>query len=80
MSPSTLPVSVDVSNLLKNHRSDPHALVQMLRELQASQGWLPRVALTQLAQALNLTLAHVEGVAGFYRFFHTQPVGSYRVL
>jgi [NiFe] hydrogenase diaphorase moiety large subunit len=54
--------------------------VQILREFQASQGWLPRENLSQIAQALGLTLAHVQGVAGFYRFFHTRPVGSYRVL
>ncbi|PKO60074.1 MAG: NADP oxidoreductase, partial [Betaproteobacteria bacterium HGW-Betaproteobacteria-18] len=66
--------------LLTRHRCDPHALVQILRELQASNGWLPRPALSQIANALGLPLAHVEGVAGFYRFFHTQPVGAYRVL
>jgi [NiFe] hydrogenase diaphorase moiety large subunit len=55
-------------------------LVQILRELQALQGWLPREALSQIGASLGLTLAHVEGVAGFYRFFHTQPVGAYRVL
>lgn len=66
--------------LLTRHRGDPHALVQILRELQASNGWLPRPALSQIANALGLPLAHVEGVAGFYRFFHTQPVGTYRVL
>jgi [NiFe] hydrogenase diaphorase moiety large subunit len=27
-----------------------------------------------------LRLAHVQGVAGFYRFLHTRPVGTYRVL
>jgi len=52
----------------------------MLRELQALQGWLPRPALSQMAARLGLTLAHVEGVAGFYRFFHMQPVGAYRIL
>ncbi len=34
----------------------------------------------QLAAGLGLTLAQVQGVAGFYRFFHTQPVGEYRIL
>ena len=29
--------------------------------------------------ALGLTPAHVEGVASFYRFFHLQPVGRYRL-
>lgn len=66
--------------LLARHGHSPHALVQILRELQALHGWLPRDALSHIGTALGLTLAHVEGVAGFYRFFHTQPVGAYRVL
>lgn len=70
----------DLQSLLMRYHSKPHELVQILRELQALHGWLPRQALSQIAQSLGLTLAHVEGVASFYRFFHTQPVGDYRVL
>jgi [NiFe] hydrogenase diaphorase moiety large subunit len=70
----------DTGTLLARHAHDPHALVQILRELQAQHGWLPRPALAQLAAGLGLTLAQVQGVAGFYRFFHTQPVGEYRIL
>ncbi|MBB1072900.1 NAD(P)H-dependent oxidoreductase subunit E [Rhodoferax sp. 4810] len=70
----------EVDALLARHHASPHALVQILRELQAQLGWLPRQALSHIAQALGLTLAHVEGVAGFYRFFHMQPVGAYRIL
>ena len=66
--------------LLLRHERNPHALVQILREVQAQQTWLPRDTLSQLAGALGLTLAPVEGVASFYRFFHTQPVGEYRLL
>ncbi len=70
----------DLQKLLAHHHSDPHSLVQILREFQSLHGWLPRPVLSQIAQSLGLTLSHVEGVAGFYRFFHTQPVGQYRVL
>jgi [NiFe] hydrogenase diaphorase moiety large subunit len=70
----------DAGALLARHRHDPHALVQILRELQAQHGWLPRQALAEVAAGLGLTLAHVQGVAGFYRFFHTRPVGEYRIL
>jgi [NiFe] hydrogenase diaphorase moiety large subunit len=70
----------DIGLLLQRHGHDPHALVQILRELQALQGWLPRQALAEVAAGLGLTLAQVQGVAGFYRFFHTQPVGEYRIL
>jgi [NiFe] hydrogenase diaphorase moiety large subunit len=72
----TLPVQA----VLARHGADPHALVQMLRELQAVQTWLPRESLGQVAAALGLTLAQVQGVASFYRFLHTRPVGVYRVL
>lgn len=57
-----------------------NSLVQLLREAQQAQGWLPRPLLAALAQELGLTLAQVEGVASFYRFFHLQPVGRWRVL
>ncbi len=70
----------DLDALLNRHRRQPHALVQILREWQAREGWLPIGHLAHVAQALGLTLAHVQGVAGFYRFFHLQPVGRYRIL
>ncbi len=74
------PLEPDVQTVLASHRFDPHALVQILREVQESRGWLARDMLARLAPALGLTLAQVEGVAGFYRFFHTRPVGRYRIL
>ena len=77
---SSSAVAPDLRALLVRYGADPDALVQLLRELQVLRGWLPRETLSQLATALGLTLAQVQGVAGFYRFFHTQPVGRYRVL
>lgn len=66
--------------VLDRWQRDPHALVQVLRETQAVTHWLPRPLLAHISAALGLTLAHVEGVAGFYRFFHTRPVGRTRLL
>jgi [NiFe] hydrogenase diaphorase moiety large subunit len=66
--------------LMARHGNDRHALVQVLREWQAHAGWLAPQALQQVANRLGLTLAQVQGVAGFYRFFHMRPVGAYRVL
>ena len=72
--------SAALDKLLTRHGRDAHALVQILRDTQALIGWLPRDMLGAIAGQLQLSVAHVEGVAGFYRFFHTQPVGRYRLL
>jgi [NiFe] hydrogenase diaphorase moiety large subunit len=55
-------------------------LVQILREVQEETAWLPRTLLARIAAGLGLTPAVVEGVAGFYRFFHLAPVGRYHLL
>ncbi len=78
---SSLPtMEIVVGKILDQHYGAPNALVQILREVQAAQGWLSRDALLQIAKTLDQPLAHVQGVASFYRFFHQQPVGQYRML
>jgi [NiFe] hydrogenase diaphorase moiety large subunit len=69
-----------VDAVIARHGADAHQLVQILREAQAVQGWLPLPTLQHIAHALGLPFAYVQGVAGFYRFLHLQPVGQYRVL
>ncbi len=66
--------------IVNGHRCQPGQLVQILREAQDALGYLPASALTAIARALALPRAQVEGVAGFYSFFHLAPVGRYRVL
>jgi NADH-quinone oxidoreductase subunit E len=42
-------------------------------------GWLPREALVEVADALDLTPAHVQSVASFYDMYHLAPVGVHLV-
>jgi [NiFe] hydrogenase diaphorase moiety large subunit len=74
------PIDTGIESLLERHGHSPHRLVQLLRDIQTQQTWLSRDTLSTVADALHLPLAHVEGVAGFYRFFYQQPVGQYRIL
>lgn len=76
--PSWSPACVDA--VLQRHGARTTLLVQILREVQADIGWLPRPVLRQVAAAVGLTPAIVEGVAGFYRFFHLRPVGRVHLL
>ena len=69
-----------LSSILTRHRYDPSRLVQMLREVMAADGFVSPAAITQLADALKVPRAHVEGVVGFYSFFASEPRGRFRVL
>lgn len=69
-----------VDSVLARNRDDPTRLVQILREVQEVIGWLPPEVLSGIARGIRQPFARVAGVAGFYSFFHTQPMGRYRVL
>ncbi len=70
----------ELDRIVERWHGESTALLQILREAQEIDGWLPPATLTYLAQALDLPRARVEGVAGFYSFLHLQPAGRYRVL
>jgi NADH-quinone oxidoreductase subunit E len=44
---------------------------------RAYGGWLPPEALVEVADALDLTPAHVQAVASFYDMYHLAPVGEH---
>jgi len=69
-----------VDSVLMRHAERPDALLQILIDIQAGLNWLPPEILTLVAARLGLSRARVEGVAGFYSFLHTTPVGTYRIL
>jgi NADH-quinone oxidoreductase subunit E len=50
-----------------------------LRLAQEQYGWLPPEALAEVAEALDLTPAHVQAVASFYDMYHLAPVGEHVV-
>jgi [NiFe] hydrogenase diaphorase moiety large subunit len=71
---------IKLDTILEQHGCAPTELLQILREAQELEGWLPPTTLTHLAKRLGLPRARVVGVAGFYSFLHLKPAGYYRVL
>ncbi|OAN49857.1 NADP oxidoreductase [Paramagnetospirillum marisnigri] len=69
-----------IDAVLSRHQRDATRLMQILREIQEELDWLSPQTLTAIAEGLKLPRAKVEGVAGFYHFFHSEPKGRYRVL
>ncbi len=69
-----------VEGLIQRHQGRPDALLQMLVEIQAAENWLPPEVISLLAIRLGIARVRIEGVAGFYNFLYTKPVGRYRIL
>ena len=80
MSNDRQPLASVLAPIIARWRGDSTALVQILREVQEVLDWISPAAIDTLAQALQLPRSKIEGVAGFYSFFYTRPMGRYRVL
>jgi len=68
-----------LATCLSRHGRHPAQLLQILIDVEDALGWVSPALITEIAQALGLPRARVEGVVGFYSFLHDTPAGQYRV-
>ena len=70
----------EIREAAKPYPDQRSAVMSGLRLAQREYGgWLPRQALEEVADALDLTPAHVQAVASFYDMYHLAPVGEHLV-
>lgn len=67
------PHAARVAGLVDLHGARRDALLPLLHDLQAAQGFIAEEDIRALAQALNLSRADVQGVVSFYHDFRTVP-------
>jgi NADH-quinone oxidoreductase E subunit len=66
-----------IEELCKHYPNKKSALVPALYVAQREYGgWLPREAMVEVAEVLELPESHVFGVASFYSMFYRRPVGK----
>jgi NADH-quinone oxidoreductase subunit E len=53
------------------------AVMPALDVAQEELGWLPKEAIEEVANLLDLDAGYVEGVSTFYTLFHREPVGQH---
>lgn len=68
-----------VKNIIARSRREPGHLVQILREVQETCGWVPPGAAALIARGLRIPISRVRGVASFYSFLSLERRGSYQV-
>ncbi|NLG84334.1 MAG: NADH-quinone oxidoreductase subunit NuoE [Firmicutes bacterium] len=64
---------------LKEWAGRPGALIPALHRAQQIFGYLPEDVMIRIAEALDVRLAEVYGVATFYSFFSLKPRGKYTI-
>jgi formate dehydrogenase subunit gamma len=69
----------EVLAIVARHKDRPGPLIEILHEVQRSQGYVHAGAVPLIAEALNLSRAEVHGVVTFYHYFNSAPQGR-RVL
>jgi NADH-quinone oxidoreductase E subunit len=70
----------EVQRLRARYPDGRSAVMGALRLAQERHdGWLPPVALQEVATAMDLTPAQVEAVATFYDMYNLEPVGRHLV-
>lgn len=76
MHPKTLkhnPVSPEIEALSQKHDRDPKALLEILQELQASEGYLSPERIAEISRSLPVPQHKVQGIATFYTMLSTAP-------
>src|SRR5437867_4477757 len=68
-------VAEAVRRAVLRHRDEPGPLMEILHDLQAGLGCIPRPAVRLIAAELNLSPADVFGVVTFYKDFRQEPAG-----
>jgi NADH-quinone oxidoreductase subunit E len=69
----------EIRKVAKRYPESRSAILPALRLAQEEYGWLPREAIEQVAEALDLTPAYCMSVASFYDMFQLEPVGRHMV-
>ncbi len=64
-----------VGHVLQKYQHDKSLLVDILQDIQAESGYLPREVLEETSRGLDIPLSRVYSVATFFKAFSLEPRG-----
>jgi NADH-quinone oxidoreductase subunit E len=73
------PKKQKVKSILGTYQHDQGMLVSILQDIQAEYNYLPKKALVQVSQGLNIPLTQVYSVASFFKAFSLKPRGRHLI-
>jgi len=67
------------SAIIKKYNADPTRLMDILLEVQASQGCVSDAAIKEISKSTGLPIADVNQTVTFYQFFSKKPRGKFTI-
>ena len=64
----------------RHHEQKRGAVSEALMILQESRGWVSSEAISDVAEALGMTVEEVDGIATFYDLVFRSPVGKHVIM
>ena len=68
-----------VGQVLQNYQHDKSLLVDILQDIQAEGGYLPKEVLVETSHGLDVPLSRVYSVATFFKAFSLEPRGRHLI-
>ncbi len=68
-----------VKQVLKQYNKDKSALIDILHDTQAAIGYLPKEALKEISERLDIPLSRVYCVVTFFKAFSLSPRGRHLI-
>lgn len=69
----------ELADILSRYPNKQAACIPVLHLCQAQLGWVSQAVIELVAERLDLSAAHVQGVVTFYTLFNQKPVGKHQV-
>ena len=76
MQASAVSLQEIVDKVIESHHGKVGALLPVLHSIQDKFGYVPKLAVPMIAQAMNLSRAEIHGVMSFYHDFRSEPAGG----
>ena len=68
-----------IDEIIDNYHGEASYLIQVLLDIQSENNWLPKEALEQVSERLEVPLTRIQHIATFYKAFSLVPKGRHGV-
>jgi NADH-quinone oxidoreductase subunit E len=68
-----------VDQIIDQHDCEASSLIQVLLDIQSENHWLPKEALENVAERLQVPLTRIQHIVTFYKAFSLVPKGRHEI-